>query len=160
MIDIPINARVECADGPSGKSIAVIVDPETNRATHFVVEDETLPHPPYQRLVSVDQVVETTRVLIRLGCSRDELASMEPFVETHYIPREEHDYTMYHGGEYQPPQTTTFATYRTVDEEHIPEGELAARPACMRATWSRLTRQAASRCDSGSPPTPRGRMTW
>lgn len=135
MKDIPIDANVECTDGACGKSIVTIVDPQTHKVTHFVVEDETLPHPPYQRMVAVDQVVETSRNLIRLGCTRDEVSKMKPYVRTDYIPREGHDYTMYDGGEYQGTQTTTFATYKTVDAEQVPEGELVVRPGTrVRAT--------------------------
>jgi hypothetical protein len=63
-----MDARVECADGPCGKSMAVIVDRETRTVTHIAIEDKSLPHAPYQRLVPVDQVVETSPDLIRLRC--------------------------------------------------------------------------------------------
>lgn len=39
MTDIPIKAKAECADGPCGESIAVIVDRETRRVTHYFAGD-------------------------------------------------------------------------------------------------------------------------
>ncbi|MFC2037243.1 DUF1269 domain-containing protein [Chloroflexota bacterium] len=127
MKDIPVNAKVECADGPCGQSIEVIVEPTTRAVTHFVVEDTTLRYPPYQRLVPVDQVLETTHDLIRLRSTRDELQNMEPFVETHYKSKKGPDYSMWQGGEYQAPQTTTLSTYTKVEKGRIPEGELGFR---------------------------------
>ena len=37
MIDLPISAAVECADGAAGRSEALIVDRATRRVTHLVV---------------------------------------------------------------------------------------------------------------------------
>jgi hypothetical protein len=38
MKDIPLKAKVECADGPCGESGIVILNPETRDATHFVAQ--------------------------------------------------------------------------------------------------------------------------
>ena len=73
MKDIPLDAQVECADGPCGESGIVILNPETRVVTHFVVQDKALPHRD-KRLVLIDQVVETSRNLIRLSCTKAELA--------------------------------------------------------------------------------------
>ena len=80
MIDIPLNANVECADGPGGRSSYVIIDPASKQVTHFVVKGNGFHRA--ERLVPVDWTVETTPDLIRLRCTRDELAMLEPFVET------------------------------------------------------------------------------
>lgn len=128
MKDIPLNAKVECADGPCGKSVTVIVDPATETVTHFVVESKDI-RPPHQRLVPVDQVAETSRDLIRLRCTRDELGWMEPFTEKHVPKVETPDWSMYQGGEGQiPPVTPMDTTYDLVEVERIPAGELAVRP--------------------------------
>jgi uncharacterized membrane protein len=87
VITIPLNAKVECADGPCGQSVTVIVNPVTREVTHFVVEDKGLPYPS-ERLVPVEQVLETSSDLVRLGCTRAQVAEMESFVETQYVDGE------------------------------------------------------------------------
>jgi len=125
MKDVPVDARVECADGPCGKSLGVIAEPGTRKLTHFVVEDETLPYPPYQRLVPVEQVIETTRDLIRLGCTKEEVGNMDPFVRTRYVPKKKHDYSLYEGGEGASTNASTvMVAYTKKEETLIPEGEL------------------------------------
>ena len=135
MKEIPIDADVECTDGACGRSIALIVDRETRRVTHFAVEDKSLRYAPYQRLVPLDQLAETTPDLIRLKCTRDELNQMEPFIHTRYVAQESEDYTLYEGGggaqgwrgEWG---TSSVAgeTYTKVEEEQVPEGEVAVHP--------------------------------
>lgn len=73
MIDIPLNAKVECVDGSYGESTCVIINPITKKVTHFVVQGTGL-HSSKEHLVSIDQVVETTSATIRLACTKDELA--------------------------------------------------------------------------------------
>lgn len=130
-MDIALNARVECTDGPCGESMAVVVDPVTKKMTHFVVNTEEM-RPPPERLVPIELVVETTRQLIRLECTRDEVARLAPFVATRYIPKEMPDWTHYHGGEgttewYQPYASSTVGLHyaAVVQEELLPEGEQA-----------------------------------
>jgi hypothetical protein len=131
MTEIPINATVECIDGPCGKSLAVIVDRETRRVTHFAVEDKSLAHAPYQRLVPLDQVAETSSVLIRLRCTRDDVDRMVPFIHTRYVVKAQEDYSLYEGGEgpggpgmWGTPSTVGEMTTK-VEEEAVPPGEVA-----------------------------------
>jgi len=125
MKDIPVDARVECADGPCGKSLGVIAEPGTRKLTHFVVEDETLPYPPYQRLVPIEHVIETTRDLIRLGCTKAEVGDMDPFVRTRYIQKKKQDYSLFEGGEGPSDNASTvMGAYTKKQETLIPEGEL------------------------------------
>jgi uncharacterized membrane protein/sporulation protein YlmC with PRC-barrel domain len=84
MINFPIDARVECKDGPCGESVTVIVDPTIPEITHFVVQTREAE----QRMVPIDQVVETTAKSIRLCCTTDQVAEMTPFVERHYVDEE------------------------------------------------------------------------
>jgi uncharacterized membrane protein len=127
MANIPIGAKVECADGPCGELVTLIVNPATQTVTHVVVRNEADPDMA-QRLVPLEQVVETRPDSIRLRCTKDELIKMEPFTETHFIRKEGPDYSMYAGGEWQQPYATTTAdAYTTVVEERIPPGELAIR---------------------------------
>lgn len=131
MEEIPINAPVTCSDGPCGKSIAAIVVRETMRVTHLAVEDESLTYAPYQRLVPVDQIVETTAESIRLRCTREDVDRMAPFIHTHYVPKLQEDYSLYEGGE-GPGGVDMWGSASTVgemttkfDEEAIPAGEVA-----------------------------------
>ena len=80
MNEISINARVECQDGACGQVITVIVDRQTRRVTHLVLEDETLPYKPYQRMVPLDQVAEVTRDVVRLRCTRNDVTRMQHFI--------------------------------------------------------------------------------
>jgi uncharacterized membrane protein len=128
VIDIPLNAEVECADGPCGESVTVIVDPTTQTVTHFVIQDQTFPH-PVPRLVPFDQVAETTSSLIRLRCTKDELGEMEAFVETQYIKSQdvEFEYTKDYNVYLMPYVTAMETVYTHVEVDHIPAGELAVR---------------------------------
>ena len=82
-MDIPLNANVECTDGLSGRSTYVIVNPIAQQVTHFVVKEKKRPHT--ERLVSLDKIEETTPNLIRLRCTKNELAKMEPFIGTYVV---------------------------------------------------------------------------
>jgi len=138
MIDIPVNANVECTDGLCGRSTYVIINPTIKQVTHFVVKEKGFR--PTERLVSVDRIVETTPDLIRLRCTKDELATMEPFVETHYIQVEcpRYDQAPYLMFPYAVPQETVMVP---VEHERIPPGELAVhRSAQVEATDGRVGR--------------------
>ncbi len=141
MRDIPLNASVECADGPAGKSLAVIINPIEQKVTHVVVKGDKVPWSRH-RLVPVEQVGETNPVLIRLNCSRAELAKMEPFVATRYVQKEPREYpSSFYGGE-GPTYMNAFvfaAEVVPVAVERIPPGELAVhRGATVRATDGRV----------------------
>lgn len=135
MKEIPVDAHVECTDGPCGKSIALIVDRKTRRVTHIAVEDETLQYAPYQRLVPGDQLAETAPGLIRLKCTRDELNRMRPYIHTRHVARESEDYTKFEGGggaqgwrgEWGTDSIAGEASLK-VEEEQVPEGALAMHP--------------------------------
>ncbi|MFN2240700.1 MAG: DUF1269 domain-containing protein [Anaerolineae bacterium] len=129
MTEIAVDARIECVDGHCGQCLTLIVNRETRKVTHLVLEDETLPHKPYQRLVPVDQVAAADKDLIQLGCTRDEVARMEPFIQTHYIQKTERSYSVLQGGEGPVTDAATAgASYSTYEEERVPEGAVAIRP--------------------------------
>lgn len=128
MIDVPIDAKVTCADGPCGRALTVIVNPVTQKVTHFVVEEKSLE--AEQRLVPVDQVVETTRDSVRLSCTKEELAGMEPFVERHYVADvgDVPGYYWYATDIYMEPYVTPMDPALLYEvEEKIPPGALAIR---------------------------------
>lgn len=145
MTEFPMDANVECADGPCGKLIAVVVERGTGEVTHIAVEDKTLPHAPYERLVPVDQVGDTSHDLIRLTCTRDDVDKMTPFIHTHYVPRAEEDYSQYEGGEgvhrndmWGSPSTVGEVA-RQVVTEYVPAGEVAVHPGThVQATDGRI----------------------
>ena len=71
LTDVPLDAKVECTDGPAGVSAGVIVDPQTVRVTHFVVREQGT---DTQRLVSVDKLEQVSATMVRLACTTAELA--------------------------------------------------------------------------------------
>jgi sporulation protein YlmC with PRC-barrel domain len=124
MTDIPIKAKVECTDGPCGKSTRVIADPDSGKLTHVVIEDKKLPDSS-DRLVPVEKIADTTGGVIRLNCTRDELAGLPPFTTVHYVQKEIPDYAgSYVAGEPLPPVPED-TWVDEAKEEHIPAGELA-----------------------------------
>jgi sporulation protein YlmC with PRC-barrel domain len=142
-MDIPINVGVQCADGLCGRLTYVVINPITRRVTHLVVREAETPHT--ERMVPVALVAETTPNLVRMGCTRDELAKMEPFIETEYIRTKgsgvEPLPVGYVPGEYVlwpyvvPEQTE----YVPVEHKRIPPGELAVRRgAHVEATDGRV----------------------
>ena len=68
MIDIPLDAKVDCADGQCGESVTVIVNPTTREVTHFVVKHKSFPG-ACQVMVPVEQMVETTLEYSSAGAS-------------------------------------------------------------------------------------------
>jgi uncharacterized membrane protein len=128
MKSIPVEAKVVYADGAEAESRGVIVEGGTRNVTHYVVEDEHLARPPYERLVPVDQVEESTHDLIRLRCTQEEVGRMQPFTTTRYVLKGTHDYSLYEGGEGPGTSASTVgAPGKAQEEELIPEGELAIR---------------------------------
>ena len=127
MITIPLNAKVECVDGSCGESITVIVNPVTQKLTHFVVRDDKMP-PPTQRLVPVEQVAETSSDLVRLNCTAAQVAQMEPFTETEYVDGEMLvPISSVYGEYYQPYVVPVEGSKLPLEVERIPPGELAVR---------------------------------
>jgi uncharacterized membrane protein len=128
MTEIPIEARVECVDGLCGKSITVIVNPKTQTVTHLVIQDKSFLEGE-TRLVPIDQILETTPDLVRLRCTREELAKMEPFVERHYDEEVwQNPAYWYAMDDYLDPYSAPMTPmYMFDEEEKIPEGEIAVR---------------------------------
>jgi hypothetical protein len=122
MIDIPLNAKVECKDGSAGVSTALIIDPIKNQLTHFVIEDINSPL-PIERLVPIEFIDETSRDKIILSCTLHELSEMTPYKKEHYIALEAKE----DGDELYSPfvLSRTETILETVEEERIPPGELA-----------------------------------
>lgn len=77
-----MNATVKCTDGLGGESVYIVLEPQTERVTHLVVGETGFPS--IERLVPVSMVTETTSHLIRLRCTREELAKQPAFSETEF----------------------------------------------------------------------------
>jgi sporulation protein YlmC with PRC-barrel domain len=76
-MDIALDAEVHCSDGACGKSTAIIVEPNTEKVTHFVVQVEGS-----QYLVPIEAIADSTADRIQLRWSREELAAAAPFEKT------------------------------------------------------------------------------
>ena len=122
-MDISINAKVSCSDGPCGKSTCVILKPTTQEITHLVVSNDLFPETDY--LVSLDHVMESTPNRIQLNCSREELAKMPIFNTVEFVPS---DLSGFSGGQYMMwPYYAPAAPFMPLEKEHIPADELAIR---------------------------------
>lgn len=131
IMDIPINAEVQCTDGVCGRSTYVVLNLKTGEMTHLVVRETHIPHT--ERLVAIEQVVEANPHLIRLRCSRQQLAAMERFSETRLV---ESEVPQYEGARFAvwpvvlPKSQTVPLTYF-----HVPSHEVALhRGAQVKAT--------------------------
>ncbi len=122
-MEIPINAKVNCSDGPCGRSTRLIVKPSTEEITHLVVSNEQFRETEY--LVPIDRVIESTPNLIRLDCSSKALAEMQVFDQVEFIP---FDFVGIAGGRYLMwPYYAPSASFVTLQKEHVPEGEFVIR---------------------------------
>lgn len=125
-MDIPIDAEAVCSDGACGRSTYVILNPKTRQVTHLVVKEKGFPFT--ERLVSVDQVTETSPHRIRLRCSREEFAQLDHFIGHEYFPgtKPTHPYAPH---EYMlwPFLIPEVPLLPPLEQERVPPGELAVR---------------------------------
>ncbi len=91
-MDVPINAKVNCSDGPCGRSTRVILNPGTKKITHVVVANgNAVSETEY--LVDVNRIMESDPNKIRLTATQDELAKMPVFSAAQFIPSNLGGYT-------------------------------------------------------------------
>jgi len=122
-MDISINAKVSCTDGPGGQSTHVILMPTTEKITHVVVSDELFPE--IECLVSMDHIAEGTSELVRLNCTREELSKMPVYDRMNFLPSDLSGYSAdaYMTWPYYAPEA-----YRLrLEDEEIPANELSIR---------------------------------
>ena len=124
VVDLPLDARTECADGTCGRSVGVIIEPLAWQVTHLVVKESGLSHT--ERLVPVSRAMDTTPDQIRLRCKKGELAAMEPFVESQHarVSRPDYRVPLEFKGLCPVHYTTDWVSIR---RERIPPGELLVR---------------------------------
>ena len=127
MIEIPIDAKVSCLDGPAGVSSHVIIDPTKKTVTHFVVaNDETFGAENW--MVPMEFVAKTTRDSIQLNCSLDELKQMPQFSEMHWLEADRAEPGYPADAIYLAPYVTPMRTdVVPIEIEKVPSGELAIR---------------------------------
>jgi hypothetical protein len=122
-MDISINAKVSCADGPCGKTTRVILKPASEEITHLVVNNESFPEIEY--LVSINHVTDSTVDQIRLDCTREELSNMPVFDKMEFVPA---IMTGFNGSPYMMwPYSAPAGAYVTLEKVQIPAGELSIR---------------------------------
>jgi sporulation protein YlmC with PRC-barrel domain len=138
MKDIPLNVDVTCIDGKCGKSSHVIINPLNQAITHIVVQNEDFPE-SRKRLVTLDKAIATTPKSIQLNCTKEELAAMEKFTETHYINTNTAEYESFGFlpehmlDEFDPFLMWPYVYYEDsmysipLEDECIPTGEMAVR---------------------------------
>ena len=123
MTDIPINAKVECADGALGKTTNVIINPVTRKVTHIAIRDKHLPGSD-TRLVPFSKVSDVTHERITLSCGKDEVAGMPPFIQGQMMP-ESMTGKAFSGDAYTSQYVFNNTAYELVQVENLPPGELA-----------------------------------
>jgi sporulation protein YlmC with PRC-barrel domain len=136
-MDIPINAKASCSDGPCGQLTHLILMPTTEKITHLVISNGLFPETEY--IVPVDQIAESTAELIRLNCTREELSKMPVFDRVEFIPS---NLTGFTASPYMMwPYYVPDAEFIKIELEHIPANELAIRRgAGVEATDGRVGR--------------------
>ena len=82
-MDVPLNVDVSCADGPSGVSTTIILNPFTSEVTHVVVKEGR-----DEYMVPLDLVTESTPVHIQLRCTLEELRKQDLFVKMQFLGTE------------------------------------------------------------------------
>jgi hypothetical protein len=83
-MDIPMNAAVECIDGPGGHITRVLLNPITDKITHLVIREPGVLG--VEREVPMEYVLQGMRGHVRVRATREELSAFPPFEESHYIP--------------------------------------------------------------------------
>ncbi|GIU84538.1 MAG: hypothetical protein KatS3mg008_1313 [Acidimicrobiales bacterium] len=84
--ELRVGANVVASDGEAGRLDALVVDPVREAVTHLVVDERGR---PTRRLVPIGKVADADPGEVRLACSREELAAMEPFDEYRYLRPDE-----------------------------------------------------------------------
>jgi len=117
---ISLGAQVQCTDGYGGNVTRLTLDPLARRLTHLVVQDYTVP--AVEHLVPIGRVAGTTHDRVRLECTRETLAALEPFADERYIRSNASDYQPFYAVD---PFAEFEAKHIPLVTEQIPPGELA-----------------------------------
>ena len=91
MKEIPLDAKIVCVDGESGKMSHVIIEQNTQKVTHFVVEISNLLE-SHKYLLPIEHVIKTTPESVALDCTKKELTAMPSFTEMRFFNPVTHEY--------------------------------------------------------------------
>jgi len=145
-MDIPIDAAVQCSDGPGGHTTHIVLNPVSRKITDLVVREPWLLGG--EVVVPVRFIIKSTPETIYLRLARRDLAGMQSFIRTQFIsPGEEltpHDRAWID----HPPVGAMLSPYAmigdegiTISYETIPLDELAmSRGDHVEATDGRVGR--------------------
>jgi hypothetical protein len=122
-MDVPINVKVNCSDGPCGRTTRVILKPSTKEITHVVIDNDD-PLAGKEYLVDVNRIMESDPTKVRLTLSQEELEQMPLFSATQFIPSELGGFT---GVPYMMWPYYPAAAPVQVEGKPIPAGELVIR---------------------------------
>ena len=133
-MDIPLDVDVHCSDSVGGHCAAVVLNPVTKVLSHVVVKTKGHAHEEY--LVPLDLITDTSVKHIRLSCSLGELGQLAPFIKP--VRVEEAGLNMMNAQALAGAESQSGIGYEdfgfggkgkveTVEEEAIPETELAVR---------------------------------
>lgn len=133
MMNLLMDADVRCIDGAAGHLAAVVLNPVTKRVTHVVVKTKGLLAEEY--LAPLNVITETTAKHIVLRCSREELATFEPFIKMVAIspggvgPGLEGIAHVEFTGAFAPTDFPYWESAKTatIPEENTPDAEIAVR---------------------------------
>lgn len=118
-MDIPINAKVFCQSDECGKTTCVIINPISKVVTHIVVQEKGFIG--IERLIPVDEILESKDDQIALRCTLSEFSKFESFTESHYIGGEDQflDYQAehYYYHPYMMPEFDDIFEYEPMYEE-------------------------------------------
>jgi len=119
----------------------VVIDPDSQRITHLVVDVQQ--HFGFPVLVTRDRLISATREEARLNCTRDELRTMDPFQEVMFTaPDRQHEGLGYLPSQYLYPAQGGLIgplaappTLPPVIEDRVPAGDILIGPdAAVEAT--------------------------
>ncbi len=122
-MDIPLGVEVLCGERSCGRSVALVMNPVTDQMTHVVVKEAQAPHT--ERMVPASAIELSEGKGLVLKATREELAAMDPFVETYFIQTVVDKYDP--GDMYAWPYVIHAKEHRYMaeKEERIPPGEIA-----------------------------------
>lgn len=133
MIDLPMQAEVNCSDGIAGLSTYIIANPINQQLTHLVVKSLKPPFSEY--LVPINKVEATAPHQIALKCTRHELENMEPFTYEEYLRTTYPAYLTWPYATLSTPIVEEVTSVVTVKHSNVPDGEVTVkRGAKVEAT--------------------------
>ena len=120
--DYHIGAEVHCTDGRWGQLAKVVLEPETWRVTHLIVQTGLLLKEAH--VVPVEEVTSATDEAIHLSLTTGELQQSTPYKEKHYeVPVESGQYGGYGRGDVLVnPQGSVIAPHVPMQKVSMHEG--------------------------------------